>query len=337
MSTVSRQLASDVGLIVQGTLIFLSAIVAVLGYIIQSRLSSRAHSNNLKLAREERHKDAKLLELQNVLNTIVGPVQAYIQTGNNMLMQFGARSSKLIEGQDGKPMHGFAYFPRLLGSIQDWKDMMAGKRNGIATWLLPELVQMIQTAPNGQLAKDYRRTMESALVECFIPAADIIKKHLNQFPFPSRTTFKKKFPAYAKSAQLRKKMLMEFCDWTNNTRMILEREWKEGDYSRIHPSILYPWSILPYAILFLDELKDQISSMTDKMFNFELTSIEEEAKEMLENLKQHRNKASNENENTEQNLERNERKTSSKYLATGTVAGAAVVGVTSAVLNGGSR
>ena len=326
--------ASDVGLIVQGTLIFLSAIVAVLGYIIQSRLSSRAHSKNLKLAREERHKDAKLLETQHVLNTIVGPVQAYVQIGGSMMSSFSVRNSKLIEGQDGKPISSLAYLPRLLGSLQNMKEMMSGQRLGIETWLLPELIQLIQTAPNGQLAKEYRRTMEKALVEYFIPCADLIKKHLNQFPFPSRAEFKKAFPAYAKTGQLRKKMLVMFCDWTNSMQLILEREWNEGDYTRCHPSMLYPFPILPYTIYFLDKLKDQISSMTHKTFNFEVTDLKEESKKYVELITQKAKDASNENK--EQNLEQKEKNTRKKYLLTGTVAGAAVVGVASAVLNGGS-
>ena len=39
--------ASDVGLIVQGTLIFLSAVVGVLGYVIQSRLSQKEAARQL--------------------------------------------------------------------------------------------------------------------------------------------------------------------------------------------------------------------------------------------------------------------------------------------------
>ena len=57
MSAVGASNASDIGLIVQGTLIFLSACIAVLGYVVQSRLTARAHERQLRLEREERHKD----------------------------------------------------------------------------------------------------------------------------------------------------------------------------------------------------------------------------------------------------------------------------------------
>ena len=63
MSTTGRN-ASDVGLIVQGTLIFLSAVVAVLGYLVQSKLKRKEE----KLASERQH-DAEIrqLKLQNRL------------------------------------------------------------------------------------------------------------------------------------------------------------------------------------------------------------------------------------------------------------------------------
>ena len=57
MSAVGANNASDIGLIVQGTLIFLSACIAVVGYVVQSRLSAKAHARQLRLEREERHKD----------------------------------------------------------------------------------------------------------------------------------------------------------------------------------------------------------------------------------------------------------------------------------------
>ena len=42
MSSVGASNASDVGLVVQGTLILLSALVAVSGYFVQAKLARRA-------------------------------------------------------------------------------------------------------------------------------------------------------------------------------------------------------------------------------------------------------------------------------------------------------
>jgi hypothetical protein len=65
--------ASDVGLIVQGSLIFLSAIVALLGYSVQARLRKKER----RLELEEQHRDflrkAELDLLRTKLQTFVGP------------------------------------------------------------------------------------------------------------------------------------------------------------------------------------------------------------------------------------------------------------------------
>ena len=66
MSNVGAN-ASDVGLIVQGTLIFLSAVVAVIGYLVQAKLARSAAAHDIQTARAERHKDARLQSLQNQL------------------------------------------------------------------------------------------------------------------------------------------------------------------------------------------------------------------------------------------------------------------------------
>jgi len=288
MSNVGSTNASDVGLIVQGTLIFLSAVVAVFGYVIQSRLSAKAHASQLKLAREERHKDAKLKELQTTLTQVVGPVQSYIQTGNYMLMSFGVRHSGLVakknenkNDQNGAavPMEAMTYFPRLLGGMSGMKAFMNGELVGLSSWLLPELIDLIQQHPERSLAKEYRRCMELALTECFIPACTIIKERLNEFPFPSREVFKKRYPSYAKDGQLRKKMLIEFCDWTLTFSKIVKSEWKQGDYETVYLlNQLFPVNVNSYCIVMLDQLKEGIQARTDKTFDFNLTSTEEEYK-----------------------------------------------------------
>ena len=65
--------ASDVGLIVQGSLIFLSAIVAILGYSVQAHFKKKERRHEM----EEKHRDylrkAQLDTLRNKLRVFVGP------------------------------------------------------------------------------------------------------------------------------------------------------------------------------------------------------------------------------------------------------------------------
>lgn len=78
--------ASDVGLVVQGTLIFLSAIVAVLGYVIQNRLHDKAKERQLARERTEKHKEARLARLRKMLHDIIGPMSGLAQQGQQMMI-----------------------------------------------------------------------------------------------------------------------------------------------------------------------------------------------------------------------------------------------------------
>ena len=66
----SSRNASDVGLIVQGVLIFLSAVVGVLGYVIQSRLGRAQKQREEELERKEHGRQLKLKEYVNKLKNL---------------------------------------------------------------------------------------------------------------------------------------------------------------------------------------------------------------------------------------------------------------------------
>ena len=72
MATTSAQ-ASDVGLIVQGTLIFLSAVVGVLGYILQSNMRAKERIKENDEIRKRKNLDLRLQNLRDKLSTFVGP------------------------------------------------------------------------------------------------------------------------------------------------------------------------------------------------------------------------------------------------------------------------
>ena len=44
-----------------------------------------------------------------LLSDVIGPTQAYIQAGNNMIISFGMRHSGHVHGQNGEPMGKMAY------------------------------------------------------------------------------------------------------------------------------------------------------------------------------------------------------------------------------------
>ena len=85
--------ASDLGLIVQGVLIFLSAIVGVIGYVVQSKLSQRAKTREEELARKEH---GRQLKLQRVRQQMSQHIQIELWLNVQELKSFLLRGWKVL-------------------------------------------------------------------------------------------------------------------------------------------------------------------------------------------------------------------------------------------------
>lgn len=232
--------------IIQGVLIFLSAITAVVGYVVQSRLAQAANKRELAIARRERHLDAKLAKMRQLLKTSVGPMQSLVQAGQNAMWTLGIS----LSGMEGGGM--MAYYLEYCGGDQQL--MLEAFKNERMTmvaqpFLLGRLVEEMKTKPEGQMAKAYRATMTVALKRYFEPAAELIGTHLNDLPFPSRDAFKVKFPSLKGDPQLRKVLLIQMANWVHMMQHIVDEEWSNGNFSHIFPPhLLYPNGCVNYLI-----------------------------------------------------------------------------------------
>ena len=277
MSNVGAN-ASDIGLVVQGTLIFLSAVVAVFGYIIQSRLQQKFHAKQMARERTERHTTARLLELRDLLRLKVGPIQAYLQQGHAHLYQFAMSNTGF------KSM--MPYFFEMIGGKHL---LMKAMKNEIHSslvinykpFLLDRTVQAIKKEPEGLLARQYRRTMIVVVQKYFEPAALLIAKHMNDLPFPTREVFKQKFPTLVGDPQLRKLLLIHFTNWVNQMRYIIDEEWSIGNFSDLFPPHHpFPVAFTVYLVGMVDELKDEISTRTEGQMKKANITYQEESKEI---------------------------------------------------------
>ena len=283
MSAVSNAVAnaSDIGLVVQGTLIFLSAVVAVFGYIIQSRLQQKFHAKQMARERTERHTTARLLELRDSLRLKVGPIQAYMQQGQTHLLQFAMSNT------------GFKsimpYWFEMIGGKHLLANAMKNKIHSLVIvdqpFLLNRTVEAIKKEPDSQLGRQYRRTMIVVVKKYFEPAALLIAQHMNDLPFPTRDVFKKKFPTLVGDPQLRKILLIHFTNWVYQMRYIIDEEWSIGNFSDIFPPHHpYPMAALGYLIGMVGVLKDEISTRTEGQMKFNSITGQEERKEMLQHV-----------------------------------------------------
>ena len=331
--------ASDIGLIVQGTLIFLSACVAVIGYIVQSKLHARAHEKEIRLARAEHHKEAKLKQLREILTDVIGPMQGLAQQGQSMCYEFG------ISATDHEGMMTYCF--EVMGGKEEAMSHMAGKAHMFTNepFMTQWLLKKIKADPEGIVAKDFRSVMKCALRLCYIPLSDLIRRHMNTLNLPTREAFVLKYPALKGNPQLRKILLLQLVNWTGAMEDIVNEEWSKGDYTQLFPRHqCFPYALVDYLIMLMDSVREEIQAATAGTMVFNTVSAEQEQKDMgIGEVKEKKrvgrespaigNGGGDEKNEQGEKQEASDRSKSSRYAAVGAAAGATVAGAAASVMN----
>ena len=256
--------ASDVGLIVQGSLILLSALVALLGYSVQAKLKKKER----RLEIEEQHRDylrkAELDLLRTKLRTFVGPAtQLALSAWNSMWRScFDAKS---LGDMGAREVHG-AGVPKVnLNSLAGgdrvhkyWNDpaekggmgftffpgMMKGTFNGIPSFVGPEVEKEIIAAPDSKLARFYFRFCRRVVKRYGAPLRDMLLQHCQTLDVrTSAAKFKEEFPVLKSAGWMRNFLYIDLIEWVNCFEEIL-LEWDAGNYDVIFPpDVCYPLQI----------------------------------------------------------------------------------------------
>ena len=249
MSTTGRN-ASDVGLIVQGTLIFLSAVVAVLGYLVQSKLKRKEE----KLASERQHdaeiRQLKLARIRRKIDEFIGPALMATITFHDVYYQafgpqgFTPRATAVGNEAEGK--YANTLDKQLNGKITEyWKskgwnmiDVYKGKMNLLPTFVGEEVEELIRKNPESKISRFYFRHCRR-LVEHGKLCSDILVKYCVQLSeYLPHTEFKEKFPCAKDSVIQRNTFAMQFVTFINEFDYIINIDWdKNNDYSVLYPTI----------------------------------------------------------------------------------------------------
>jgi hypothetical protein len=172
MSTVgASNNASDIGLIVQGTLILLSAVVAVCGYYVQGRLKSKERINELEDERKEKAVQVRLETLRKKISVFVGPC---VQLCLNIQTNFGYLQDWIKERypdeynrwRNEEDEKGFTIKRMWQGHWQ--------KRYSIVGKYVENLVR---EKPESELSCIYRRIMKITINNYGVPLANLINLH----------------------------------------------------------------------------------------------------------------------------------------------------------------
>ena len=259
MSTTDRN-ASDVGLIVQGTLIFLSAVVAVLGYLVQSKLKRKEE----KLASERQHdaeiRQLKLARIRRKIDEFIGPALManlhVFDIYNQAFAPQGFTPRATAVGNEAEGKYANTLDKQLNGKITEyWKskgwnmiDVYKGKMNLLPTFVGEEVEELIRKNPESKISRFYFRHCRR-LVDQGKLCSDILVKYCAQLSeYMPPAEFKEKFSCAKDSIMQRNTFATQFGSFINEFEYIIKIDWDaNNDYSVLYPTINhYPMQMVMY-------------------------------------------------------------------------------------------
>ena len=238
--------ASDIGLIVQGTLIFLSSVVAVAGYLVQARSKQKQYL-----------REVKLTHLRELL-AVIGPVQALGSSGRTLRGSFytnvvykGTPLEKSYK-QQVEDIYGENALKKICdGDMCEYRRFVSEKHEAEMT-----------ANPQGYLAIQYRNFIKILVTEFHRPLCDLVKIQQCSFPLPSREEFKRRFPGH-RSGTLRKTFFLWQAAWLSEMEMIIRNEWDKGIFTTWFPVISpFPTHLNSLTSGILTDIKKEIETMT---------------------------------------------------------------------------
>ena len=250
--------------IIQGALIAISAVVALCGYYLKS-----------KLDRKERNRQLALQQLSKQLDELVGPAQALSYGGLMARINFvqavawpgefgdtfadTTNSEHFFFGGGGKLgakcrtlVHNFTS----AGAIQLWS--FVGK----------EKEDEMLADPEGALAVEYRRFIRRIVRFYYRPLSDLLIQTMNSMPLPEKGEFKKSYAGATGSVALRKLFFLQCIAWTDEMQCVIENEWDHGDFRKLWPvSSPFPYKLCQYLAGMLTQLKADIANLTSNVLS----------------------------------------------------------------------
>ncbi len=237
--------ASDLGLIVQGTLIFLSACVGVFGYLVQARSKQKQYL-----------RETQIRYLRHVLDEIIGPAQSLGSSAKKMRGEFYASVVYRGRGMTYKEHMNDIFGEGAMRRIID------GKLCQYRRFVSSETEVEMTNNPQGFLATQYRRFMRIFVRQYHRPLADLIKLKHCSLPLPSRDEFKRRFPGH-KSGTLRKTFWLWQASWTAEMEAIIAEEWDQGIFKTWFPVITpFPTHLTSLNTGILNDVKNEIERLT---------------------------------------------------------------------------
>lgn len=248
--------ASDIGLIIQGTLILLSAIVAVVGYYVQARLKAKERAREIANANATRNTEMRLGRLRSKISDFVGPAS---QQCLNIVTGFGYVKDRFKE-----------WYPEEMKRWDDEREALGlsmkrfyqGHWNKTWSIIGPYCEEILKNessiSPEAKRHRDIYCMNMRALVENFVePLSKLIQRngqHLQHWG--DKEDYKKRFPCAASNGLLRNLFPTQLCRFQGEFKEILKM-WDRGDYSLLFPIVNpFPRAIIMHFMRMLTALRE---------------------------------------------------------------------------------
>jgi hypothetical protein len=251
--------------IIQGILIVTSALVAVAGYVVQSRLKDKEIKRKLKLER-----------VRTQLADFVGPCSvlsnAYwlhfwrVFAGREKYQQFmGSKSDPRCFGATTNGVPLLSLNEMTNGRIQRWYDaigfnitsLVDGSFNALESWVGPEVEQEIRSDPTSDLATFYFTNVRFLFKNYVKPQAKLFTKYGGHLVLLGESKeFKQKYPSAKGSGWLRNLFILQFINWSNEFEDVVFPLWDKNNFTYLFPPVNpYPIQLGMYLTRMITDLR----------------------------------------------------------------------------------
>jgi hypothetical protein len=323
MSASVSASASDVGLIVQGTLIFLSAIVGVFGYLIQAKMARKAEKRRREEDKAAKANDMLLHNIEEKLSKFIGPASALALAScrgafhfRDSAAQFYPDESEAFQREresQGKTMEKY------------WKATWSN----VDTFVGKPIERLMSESPMSPFAKLYRCSFRANVRHTWGPLRDLLCRYSGHLmDWQSTEEFQRRWPSGERGI-LRNTFFTRMISFASEAELLVAEYWDKGDFSLHFPHVPFPMQISMYLLTMAGRVRQK---MTDAgIGEHNSLSDEEEKKRLLLNANKLGVQVKTEDEEKSQQG-KEKRSKSSKYAAAGgAAAGAATAAVVSAL------
>lgn len=262
--------------IIQGVLIFLSAIVGLGGYFVQGKIKSKETQRQLARDRDDERRQLQLGRLRDQMAKFIGPASAL---SNAFWMAwwriFGDKEKfGFFAGSPSDARFGKTLFLNDLtgGKIARYHEedvllsvgtFVNGTLNEMESWAGPEVEREIREDPTSKVAVLYFAHVRLLYRRYLFPLRDLFQEFAGfLWKMGDSDEFKVKYPSAAASGWLRNLFWLQLVNHCNEMEDIVIPAWDRGDFSLLFPAVHpFPVQLGMNLTRMLTELRQEESAL----------------------------------------------------------------------------